>query len=251
MLAVRIAWLPLVAIAVIVLGCSPTAVGSPTPSSSASAIASLSQTSTAPASDVVAPAVLVVACDGIRTDVAIPRVRARPDGVHLQFTNSSGGDLAFSIDEAGGLALLGDSVPTAGGEAVETFAIGDYLVTCGGEGAPFTVVDPDHAYVPAQLTCAGDAGGSGTSGSTDYGPGATGPHGSPVEVARLELRGLQPNDVVEPAGYPRAAGDQLVRVVRDGQVIAVVAYMADGSGGSLLGGTSSCAGSGITAEQPG
>jgi len=246
----RIAWLPVMAIAATLIGCSPTATESTTPSSQPSPVASTAPSAVAPSSDVAAPAVLVVMCDGTTTDVAIPRVRARPDGVHLRFTNSSRGDLSFSIDEAGGLALLGGSVPATGGEAVETFAIGDYLVTCGGESVPFTVVDPDRAYVSAHLTCPGDGGGSGASGTADYPLGATGPHGSPVEVARLELRGLQPGDVIEPAGYPRAAGDQLVRVVRDGQVIVVLAYLADGSGGWLLGGTSSCAGSDITTEQP-
>jgi hypothetical protein len=246
--AVKIAWLPFVAIAVIVVGCSPTAVGSPSPSSSASAIASPAQTSAAPARDVVAPAVLVVACDGIRTDVAIPRVRARPDGVHLRFTNSTGAQLMFSIDDASGLAILGEAIDGAGGETVETFGTGDYAVSCGGPVAPFAVVDPDGVYVPASLSC--PVGGSGTSGSTDFGQGATGPRGPVLDVARDELRGLKSDDTVEHAGYPRSTGEQLVRVVRAGEVIALLTYAADGNGGWLNIETITCPDSDITVAVP-
>jgi hypothetical protein len=71
-----------------------------------------------------------------------------------------------------------------------------------------------------------------------------------LDVARAQLRGLEPADVIERAGYPEAAGDQAVRVVRNGEVIALVGYVADGHGGWLVGATRSCPGSGVGIEAP-
>jgi hypothetical protein len=60
-----------------------------------------------------------------------------------------------------------------------------------------------------------------------------------------KLSGLALGDVVEHAGYPRAAGVQSVRVVRLGRVVAVLDFAADGHGGWLLAGTHACEGAGI------
>jgi hypothetical protein len=167
----------------------------------------------------------------------------QPDGIHVYFANTSGGDLTFEIEDPSG--VTSDPI-TAGGERfVFTFVPGRYDVSCGGAKATITVVDPDALYVSGVLSCDG-----GTSGSLDYGPDARGPRGSLLAVARLELHGLRPGDVVEHAGYPLGTGDQLVRVVRGGQLVAVIGYVSDGHGGWLLSGTHACEGSEITAEAP-
>jgi hypothetical protein len=136
-------------------------------------------------------------------------------------------------------------MPVGTGTEVFTFGPGSYRLTCGGSASTFVVVDPDRLYTPTELICATQ-----TSSSMDYVAGARGPRGSVVAVAGAELRGLAPGDVVERAGYQQAAGDQLVRVVRGGQVVAVLQYSDDGHGGWLIGGIRACSGSGITITAP-
>ena len=207
------------------------------PSAEPTAAASIA---TVAASPVEVPSELEVACDGTHTDIPTPLVRSQADGIHIHFTNTSGRTLDFSIEDVGG-----DGFPVVGGTFVYTFGPGSYRLTCGGTQTAFAVVDPDGLYTPSELGC-----GGGTTGVSDYVAGARGPRGSLLDVARTELRGLQPGDVVEHAGYPQAAGNQLVRVVRRGEVVAVLGYADDGHGGWLLGGTQTCSGSKITTVVP-
>jgi hypothetical protein len=81
-------------------------------------------------------------------------------------------------------------------------------------------------------------------GITDYVSGAKGEVGDPVELSRHHFQGLQAGDVVERAGYPGSAYPK-VRVVRAGQVIALVKYRPDESGGWLRDQVSICDGSGL------
>ena len=195
----------------------------------------------------IAPPELQVVCNGTTTDIATPVVRASVDGVHLRFRNTSGHSLEFGIDDETGLAVLGDSIPAEGAVFVYTLGIGPWQIHCAEGATRFAVVDPDGLYRSVALGCA-DA--SGTTGSVDYGEDARGLRGSLLDVARLELRGLQPGDIVERGGYPAAADQQLVRVVRGGQVVAVVTYAEDGRGGWLPGGAQACKGSNVTVEVP-
>ena len=153
----------------------------------------------------------------------------------------------YDVDDATGLAMFGDSVPIGGGPSVFTVGTGVYRLGCGGPSIPFLVVDPDGIYTTTDLGC---GNGSGTTGVVDYANTARGRQGSVVDVARLELRGLRPGDLIEPAGYPEAAGERLVRVVRAGRAVALFGYAADGLGGWLISTTRTCAGAGITVGGP-
>ena len=193
------------------------------------------------------PAALQIACDGATTQIPTPVVKAQPDGVHIQLANSSGHPLTFAIENQFG----GEAIPIDGAGYIYAFGPGSYRLSCvesGGVFATFEVVDPDGLY--ASFECDSTSGGS-TTGSADYVQGATGPKGALLDVARSELRGLQPSDVVERAGYPKAAGTQWVRVVRDGHVVTLVGYLDDGHGGWLIGQTGSCSGSNVTVVPPG
>jgi len=193
------------------------------------------------------PAALQIACDGATTQIPTPVVKAQPDGVHIQLANSSGHLLTFAIENQFG----GEAIPIDGAGYIYAFGPGSYRLSCvesGGVFATFEVVDPDGLY--ASFECDSTSGGS-TTGSADYVQGATGPKGALLDVARSELRGLQPSDVVERAGYPKAARTQWVRVVRDGHVVTVVGYLDDGHGGWLIGQTGSCSGSNVTVVPPG
>jgi hypothetical protein len=245
-------WFSAAALGIVIAGCSPTGVtvsprDSPEPSASAQASAEPTATAsfaTTEASLVAPTAELDVACDGTRTDIPTPFVRAQADGIHIHFANTSGRTLDVQFEDAAGSPLLGDAVPEAGVAFIYTFGPGGYRLTCGTTPTSFIVVDPDRLYTPSELLCAVQ-----TSSAVDHAPGARGPHGSLLDIARTELRGLEPGDDVEHAGYPRAAGDQQVRVVRAGQVVAVLHYADDGHGGWLLGGMRTCSGSNITAVE--
>jgi hypothetical protein len=200
-----------------------------------------------PAGGPIEPAAeLEIRCDGTTTVIPSPAVRARADGVHLRFSNTSGKTLEFGIDEAARLPLVGDSVAPEGAAFVYTLGTAGYRLGCGGPQATFTVVDTDGNYTSVELACPT----SGTTGTSDYGEDARGPKGTVLDVARMEIHGLAPGDVVERAGYPASDGDQLVRVVRNGLVLAVIAYADDGHGGWLVGMTRMCPGSRITVGAP-
>jgi hypothetical protein len=189
---------------------------------------------------------LVVACDGTSTQIREPVVRTQPDGFHVRFDNTSGRDLEIAWSDGSGTALSGDTVPASGLTFAMTMGVGDFQVACGGPPIHVTVVDPDGFYTPAVTWCESQSsGGSDSTGTLDYGPDALGLKGDVLNIARTKLSGLTLGDVVEHAGYPRAAGVQSVRVVRLGRVVAVLDFAADGHGGWLLAGTHACDGSGI------
>jgi hypothetical protein len=85
-------------------------------------------------------------------------------------------------------------------------------------------VDPDGLYVPVGLDCASVVGEAGS-----YADGATGYTGDPVQIARDHLSGLEFDDLVERALYPESE-QPVVRVVRDGAVVATVRFFDDGPG---------------------
>lgn len=214
---------------------SPTTiVAAPSPSAAPSPTAAISPVET--------PAVLQVACDGTHTSIVVPVVRAQPDGVHLRFDNTSGIALDYSIEDVGG-----DSVPIAGGAFTFLFAPGTYRLSCAKDLVGFEVVDPAGIYNAA--ACADP--GSGTTGTSDYGQGATGMRGTVLDVARRQVRGLTAGDVIELAGYPQAKGDRLVRVVHGTTVLAALTYADDGHGRWLLGTVRMCLGSHLKVDASG
>ncbi len=176
-----------------------------------------------------APDVGRILCDGTTTTIETAQVRPQLDGVHLLVTNTSEIDLSFQWD------LGGDNAPMGERELVLPLAPGMAEVRCqdpaedaGATGGyvELEVVDPDSIYVPIELECGEQVGWY-----ADFAPGATGDP-DPVQSGRDHLHGLEPGDVVEAAGYPEAETRQ-VRVVRDGEVIAVVEFFPDGQGGWL------------------
>jgi hypothetical protein len=246
-------WLSVAILASGIVGCSPTGAtvsprnssGPSTPAQPSAEPTAAASFATAAASPVEALSELEVVCDGTHTDIPTPLVRTQADGIHIHFANTSGRTLDVAIEEASGAALLGEAIPGVGGTHVYTFGTGSYQLTCGETLSTFAVVDPDRLYTPSELRCAGQS-----SSTVDYGEAARGPRGSLLDIARTELRGLEPGDVVEHAGYLHAAGNQLVRIVRHGQVVAVLEYADDGHGGWLIGGTRTCSDSHVTTVSP-
>jgi hypothetical protein len=112
--------------------------------------------------------------------------------------------------------------------------------------APFTIVDPEHWFVPYQLDCPEDERRE--LWLLDAYPGAQGD--SIDEAVRISIAGVLPSDTVERAGYLQPLDDPWpdARVVRNGAIIA--RFFIDGRDYwkyQVLGGAY-CVGSGIGAR---
>lgn len=175
------------------------------------------------------PTAVHLSCDGQTTTLDTPRARPHADGIHIVVTNTSEYDLALEIRD-----LAGENAPVGRHEIVLPGAPGTIELRCldpvdaavppGGYVA-VEVVDPDGVFVPTELAC-----GEVTGWYADFAPDAVGDP-DPVESVRSH-EWVEPGDVVEPAGYPEAQ-TRLVRVVRDGEIVAVLEFMPDAQGGWL------------------
>lgn len=182
-----------------------------------------------------------VVCTADGTTVETPRVRPQADGVHLEVVNESGGERLLEVSTAGGEAA-GAPAPEGTQVQVVDFAPGSVTVACEdpatgeGEGAPLEVVDEDGIWIATTLDCT-----IGFASAIDYVQGAKGETSDPIEAARAHLEDydLRPGDVLERAGYPEAE-TQRVRLVREGETLAVVDLFDDGAGRWLVGGVNGC-----------
>jgi hypothetical protein len=185
-----------------------------------------------------------VVCDAEGTHVETPSVRAQADGVHLVVVNRLGFDTGFSMGFAGG-GGGGENAPQGESSHLVLAPPGELGIGCsldpagGGEVEHriLRVVDPDGWYRPAELDCE-----SWSQGFSDYGMDAVGRPGEPEEVARERFDsdfGLIEGDVVERAGYPDSE-TPIVRLVRDGRVLATISYRRAGDGGWLEDTMSKC-----------
>ncbi|HJQ28100.1 MAG TPA: hypothetical protein VJ827_02075 [Rubrobacter sp.] len=176
-----------------------------------------------------------VVCGPDGTRVQTPRVEARPDGVHFVIENRFEAGAGYSSEYQGG-GGGGESVPRGESAHVADFPPGKVRIGC--EKPPIDgtkvdygtleVVDPEGVYKPIELQC---EGGMAMSGGPQYAPGAKGKRGDLVEITRHSFSDqIRDGDSVELAGYPENRDERSVRVVREGQVIAMVAYFREGKG---------------------
>jgi hypothetical protein len=197
-----------------------------------------------------ATAAVVCQADG-GTRVVTPTVKPRPDGVHFQVDNRADGSVylyyRWGADE-GNVGELDRGLT----EKVVAQGPGTWRLACTAPDRfptdqaawmPMEVVDPEGLWIPSRVDCEHP-----TASHPDYreyfeGRLPRGETGAPVEQARDivsgEVPGWRPEDVVETAGYPEAV-PRLVRVVRDGRIIAVLDYRDDGQGGWFYGGIEYC-----------
>ena len=195
---------------------------------------------TEPADEVVK---LVCEADG-STRLLTPVVTAQEDGVHVRVDNRA----------REGVSINGLGADFAEGTSEQTISTppGEVGIACWpysrheDEEPPRVnlMVDDPHGYwVNPRLDCPkGDLIGSVIS---DFVAGAEGEQGDPADLARANLKGVEPSDVIEPAAYP----DQtypVVRVVRDGKTVATASFSPAEAGGWLIGGSEACSSSGIT-----
>jgi hypothetical protein len=166
-------------------------------------------------------------------------VEAQPDGVHVAVTNTGSERVSYTVGSLGPERHLVGGDGAEPGERKETvwqLPPGDATVSCnlvssgGTDSSPaadLQVEDSRGSYVPVGMDCPL------SSQISDYVEGAVGIEGDPVEVARQHLSGLEFDDVIERGGYPDS-DPPVVRVVRNGDVVASATFLSDGQGGWLI-----------------
>lgn len=184
------------------------------------------------------PNVARVVCESGRAPtVETPAVKPQRDGVHIDFVNETGKDLGFSIEDPSEGGMGAGAPPGTSTQIVDlhpgtvTIACYDDATEDGSEvpRSPLEIVDQDGVWISTRLTCSSDTAFSQT---VDYMQGARG-EADPLEAARTALEHYtQPEDVIEPAGYPDTEV-RIYRLVRTGDVLATVSVWDDGAGGWL------------------
>ncbi len=200
------------------------------------------RTSTTPGGGSAAlPNVARVECGPAGAVVVTPEARPQRDGIHLDITNTGTKALMFHvvIPDFGGFVERAEP-------GANTFTVSDlrpdaYEVRCFAEdelnpqnepAAALQITDQDGVW--KDLTVACPAGLREESAFFDAAPGLRGEDGTAEEVARRHLgEAVHEGDVVEIGGYPQAA-NPVVRVVRDGRVVAAVYVFPVIEGGWLV-----------------
>jgi hypothetical protein len=191
------------------------------------------------------PTRLDVVCqeDG-STELINDRVKALPDGVHIQVDNRAGEFVSLN-----GTALDFSEGVT---EQVARSEPGELKIACWPvskhtgpepEGIAIEIHDPENYWSPDELECA--EGELITNSTIDYFADAQGPTGNPEDIARKTVAGIKTGDEIVTVGYPKAESRE-VAVDRDGKTIALLRYWPAQKGGWLLEGYSTCESSGIS-----
>jgi hypothetical protein len=187
------------------------------------------------------PDVARVVCDESGARLETSSVRPQPDGIHFEIVNETGSERSVAIQNAQGTGT-GMGVPAGTSTQVVDVEPGALTVSCTdpatepGAGEALEVVDEDGIWVSTRLGCAEQF-----SQVVDYIQGASGETTDPTEAAKkaVEGFGLEPDDVFERAGYPDTDTTR-VRMVRDGEPIAVVDLIDDGTGKWLVSMVTGC-----------
>lgn len=171
--------------------------------------------------------------------VETPAVKPQPDGVHLEIVNETGADLSFALPSLGFGAAPGTStevVDLGPGELTVSCSDPDSLAEAEPPDAVLEVVDEDGIWVSTELGCHEQV-----SSVADYAPGARGETTDPLAAAHtaLEGYGLDQDDELVRAGYPEADVTKVV-LVREGENLAVVDLIDDGTGKWLVSTVTAC-----------
>ena len=173
-------------------------------------------------------------CDGTGTIAPSSlTVDAQMDGVHVAVTNLADERISFTVGGSESTTYVvgdGGADPGERKEIVLALPPGDADVSCvlGSKGgidnspiANLRVADPAGFYIPIGIDCPV---------SSEAPDDATSFKGDPVEVARQHLSGLEFDDAVERVGYP-SSDEPVVRVVRNGDVVAMATLQDIGQDG--------------------
>ena len=173
-----------------------------------------------------------IVCGPEGTRAPTPRVVARPDGVHFVIDNRFDAEVGYAFEEPEG-GGGGDSAPKGESSRVLDLPPGEIRVGCekrpvdgiGIDYATLKVLKGDSGYKPIELEC---QGGMAYGGGAQYAPDAKGSKGDLVGQVRSQFsEEIREDDVVELAGYPELGDSRVVRVVRDGRVVATVHFLGE------------------------
>jgi hypothetical protein len=187
------------------------------------------------------PDVARLVCDESGVRLETPSIKPQADGVHFEIVNETDGERSLAIQSVQGTGV-GMGVPVGTSTQILDVEPGDVTVSCSdpavepGAGESLAVVDEDEVWVSTRLECEEQF-----SQVVDYIQGATGETTDPLQAARkaVEGFGLEADDTFERAGYPETETAR-VRMVRDGEPIAVVDLIDDGNGKWLVSMVTGC-----------
>ncbi len=181
-----------------------------------------------------APETARIVCGSEGTRLLTPRVEARPDGVHLVIDNRFDAEAGYVFKHPEG--GMGDSAPKGESSHIGDFPPGKVKVGCekpqvdgiGTDYAALKVFKGDSGYKSVELEC---AGGMTYGGGAQYAPAAKGERGDLVAHVRSQFsEEIRDHDLVQLAGYPKLKDRRIVRVVRDGRVVATVHFLGERGG---------------------
>jgi hypothetical protein len=194
-----------------------------------------------------------VTCEQNDTRLLTETVRAQPDGVHFRIDGLREGRVSVYYRRGEAVRHLQEvqpgesrSIVTAGPGPWELICVAPSRYPAENDPwVPLRVIDPDHLWVADELDCEHPTGTHPDYREDFEGGTPTGQDGELVELARESIRAsamsVLPGDVLEPAGYPEGPSAQ-VRLVREGRVVAVARFQADGQGGWIDRGVDYCEG---------
>lgn len=191
------------------------------------------------------PAVLEIVCheDG-STELLDTDVRAQPDGVHMRVDNRAGEFV--SINGAGldfSEGVTEQTARTAPGEVKVACWPGSKHTEPEPERQAVRIHDPDGYWVHAEMECPRDPAIAET--IIDYADDGSGAQGNPEDLARDDLKGLEPDDEISTVGYPEAEPRQIA-VERNEETVALLSYGAAQKGGWYLSSYSTCGSSDLS-----
>jgi len=187
------------------------------------------------------PEVARLVCDEHGVRVETPSIKPQADGVHFEVVNETDGERSLAIESAQGTGV-GMGVPAGDSTQILDVEPGDVTVSCSdpsvepGAGESLEVVDEDGVWVSTRLECEEQF-----SQVVDYIQGATGETTDPLQAAKKAVEGfqLEADDTFERAGYPETETAR-VRMLRDGEPIAIVDLIDDGTGKWLVSMVTGC-----------
>lgn len=189
-----------------------------------------------PELDEAIPRRVEVTCGLETTVLSTEVVQASRDGVTFEVSGKAGWEFLVGYGDYQDVLFLQQDR----GSFTSRATPGDVVVWCGDPSdrsiqrapppsATLRIEDPDGWYRSTEMDhtstgCADDAMPSL--------PGGRGIEVPPIVQARSRIRNLEPGDSIERGGWP--ADEGVVRVVRQGQVIGVLRFLEDDTGGWLL-----------------
>ena len=194
---------------------------------------------------VAAPFVEIVCTEDGDTRLWTPVVEVQADGVHLDVDNRAGEPTSFfglglDVDEGRHEEVVNEP---PGRMRVACYPYSEHESDTKPVRYDLELVDPQGHWVSTELEC--EPGSMVQSTISDFAyPLGDGMGKEPVELVEENVKGLEPDDVVEVGGYPEAELPT-VRVVREDKVIGAFGFLKADDGGLTIESSELCDSAGL------